>query len=40
MSTAWTCSGPSASAAIVTTIEESTPPDKAIPTSVKPFLVT
>ena len=38
--TAWTRSGPSASAASTATSDESTPPDSPNTTSVKPFLVT
>ena len=40
MSTPWTWSGPTASAAMTATSDESTPPDSAIATSVNPFLRT
>jgi hypothetical protein len=40
MSTPWTRSAPRASAAMAATNDESTPPDRPITTSWKPFLVT
>jgi hypothetical protein len=40
MSTPWTWEAPSASTAMTATSDESTPPDSAMATSVKPFLVT
>ena len=40
MSTTWTASGPSASAAIVATSAESIPPDRPRMTERKPFLRT
>ena len=40
MDTAWTCSGPMASAAMTPTRDESMPPDSAKTTSVKPFFTT